>query len=63
MPLPATLEEEVRIVTDRSLAAAERMQLPPVKQDPAAEITRLVTIFRELRSGRTEDGRTHLKST
>ncbi len=61
MPLPATLEEEVRIVTDRSRAAAERMQLPPVKQDAAAEITRLVTIFRELRNGRTEDGRTQLK--
>ncbi len=62
MPLPATLEEEVRIVTDRSRAAAARMELPPVKQDAAAEITRLVTIFRELRSGRTEDGRTQLKS-
>ena len=62
MPLPATLEEEVRIVTDRSRAAAERMQLPPVTQDAAAEITRLVTIFRELRSGKTEDGRTQLKS-
>ncbi|MGB3800541.1 MAG: AAA family ATPase [Lewinella sp.] len=62
MPLPATLEEEVRIVTDRSRAAAERMQLPPVKQDAATEITRLVTIFRELRNGRTEDGRTQLKS-
>ena len=62
MPLPATLEEEVRIVTDRSRAAAERMQLPPVQQDAAREITRLVTIFRELRSGRTEDGRTQVKS-
>ena len=62
MPLPATLEEEVRIVTDRSRAAAERMQLPPVQQDAAREITRLVTIFRELRSGRTEDGRTLVKS-
>ncbi|MCP9236617.1 AAA family ATPase [Lewinella sp. JB7] len=62
MPLPATLEEEVRIVTDRSRAAAIRMQLPPVKQDAAAEIRRLVTIFRELRSGRTEDGRTQLKT-
>ena len=61
MPLPATLEEEVRIVTDRSRAAAARMQLPPVKQDAATEITRLVTIFRELRNGRTEDGRTQLK--
>ena len=62
MPLPATLEEEVRIVTDRSRAAAERMQLPPVQKDAAREITRLVTIFRELRSGRTEDGRTQVKS-
>ncbi|THH39793.1 ATP-binding protein [Neolewinella litorea] len=62
MPLPATLEEEVRIVVDRSRAAAERMQLPPVMQDAAAEITKLVTIFRELRNGRTEDGRTQLKS-
>jgi MoxR-like ATPase len=62
MPLPATLEEEVRIVSDRSRAAAERMQLPRVKQDAADEITRLVIIFRELRNGRTEDGRTQLKS-
>jgi MoxR-like ATPase len=62
MPLPATLEEEVRIVTDRSRAAAERMQLPPFEQDAAAEISRLVTIFRELRNGRTEDGRTQVKS-
>ncbi len=62
MPLPATLEEEVRIVTDRSQAAAARMELPPVKQDAVAEISRLVTIFRELRNGRTEDGKTQLKS-
>ena len=62
LPLPASLEEEVRIVSDRSRAAAERMELPPVNKDAAAEITRLVTIFRELRGGRTEDGRTQLKS-
>lgn len=61
MPLPATLEEEVRIVTDRSGAAAAGMELPPIKQDVAAEITRLVTIFRELRNGKTEDGRTQIK--
>jgi hypothetical protein len=41
---------------------AAGMELPPVKKDVAAEITRLVTIFRELRNGRTEDGRTQLKS-
>ena len=62
MPLPATLEEEVRIVSDRSSAAAATMELPPITKDAAAEISRLVTIFRELRSGRTEDGRTQLKS-
>ena len=61
MPLPATLEEEVRIVTDRSSAAAAGMELPPIKKDVAAEITRLVTIFRELRNGKTEDGRTQVK--
>ncbi len=61
MPLPATLEEEVRIVTDRSSAAAAGMELPSVNKDAAKEITRLVTIFRELRNGRTEDGRTQLK--
>ena len=62
MPLPATLEEEVEIVINRAGAAAAGMELPPVKKDVAAEITRLVTIFRELRSGRTEDGRTQLKT-
>ena len=62
MPLPATLEEEVRIVTNRSSAAAAGMELPPIEKDVAAEITRLVTIFRELRNGKTEDGRTQLKS-
>lgn len=62
LPLPATLEEEVKIVTDRSGAAAAGMELPPIKKDVAAEITRLVTIFRELRNGRTEDGRTQLKT-
>ncbi|MEM9930895.1 MAG: AAA family ATPase, partial [Bacteroidota bacterium] len=62
LPLPSTLEEEVRIVTNRSAAAAASMELPPIKKDVAAEITRLVTIFRELRNGRTEDGRTQVKS-
>ena len=61
MPLPSTLEEEVRIVTDRSSAAAAGMELPPIEKDVASEITRLVTIFRELRNGRTEDGRTQVK--
>lgn len=63
MPLPATLEEEVRIVTERSDATAAFKDIATLKsKDTAAEIRRLVTIFRELRSGKTEDGRTKLKS-
>lgn len=62
MPLPASLEEEVKIVATRSQSTAAALKLPINDKDPAVEITRLVTIFRELRSGKTEDGRTKLKS-
>ncbi|MGB3546807.1 MAG: AAA family ATPase [Saprospiraceae bacterium] len=62
MPLPATLDEEVLIVTNRTEAAGPTLSLPPGLPTPDAEIRRLVTIFRELRSGKTEDGRTQLKS-
>ncbi len=61
MPLPATLQEEVRIVEDRvrsGFLAQMRQEIPI----PQREIARLVTIFRELRSGRTEDTREKLKS-
>ena len=61
MPLPATLEEEVKIVKTRVHQIAERLELP-ASAAPVKEIQRLVTIFRELRSGKTEDGRTKLKS-
>lgn len=61
MPLPATLEEEVAIVSNRVEKTSQALQLP-FKAVPAQEIRRLVTIFRELRSGKTEDGRAKLKS-
>lgn len=61
MPLPASVEEEVNIVNHRVAELGQHLQLPPVVA-PIAEIQRLVTIFRELRSGKTEDGRTRLKS-
>lgn len=61
MPLPATLEEEVTIVKNRVEQMDNSTSLPP-EAAPIAEIQRLVTIFRELRSGKTEDGRTRLKS-
>ena len=61
LPLPATAEDEVRIVTQRVAALGRSLELPEVP--PAAEeIRRVVTVFRELRSGTTEDGRTKLKS-
>ena len=61
LPLPATEEDEVRIVTSRVSELASALELPPV---PTAveEIRRVVTVFRELRSGVTADGRTTVKS-
>ncbi|HEX6499748.1 MAG TPA: AAA family ATPase [Micromonosporaceae bacterium] len=61
LPVPATAEEEVEIVSRRVAALGAALELPEV---PAAaeEIRRVVTVFRELRDGVTEDGRTKLKS-
>jgi MoxR-like ATPase len=60
LPLPATAAEEMAIVSHRVAELGAALELPPV---PAAstEIERVVTIFRELRDGRTVDGRTSLK--
>jgi MoxR-like ATPase len=61
LPLPGTEEEEVAIVARRVESLGRALELPEV---PSAleEIRRVVTIFRELRSGSTADGRTKLKS-
>ena len=61
LPLPDSLEEEVNIVQTRVAQIGQSLELPD-GQTPLDEIRRLVTIFRELRSGKTEDGRTQLKS-
>lgn len=61
MPLPASLEEEVTIVKNRVAQIGSTLELPP-KAAPIEEIRRLVAIFRELRSGKTEDGKRKLKS-
>jgi MoxR-like ATPase len=61
MPLPATLEEEVEIVRQRVAQLGDSLELPP-QAAPVEEIKRLVTIFRELRSGKTQDGLRKLKS-
>ncbi len=61
MPLPGGHKEEVEIVRTRTAQLGRQLGLPE-KTETVAEITRLVTIFRELRSGKTEDGRLQLKS-
>lgn len=61
LPLPATLDAEVEIVQNRVAALGKALELPP-EAAPLQEIRRLVTIFRELRSGKTEDGREKVKS-
>jgi MoxR-like ATPase len=61
LPVPAGIEEEVDIVSRRVAALGKALELPELP--PAIdEIRRVVTIFRELRNGATEDGRTKLKS-
>lgn len=61
LPTPATLDEEVDIVERRVASLGRALELPAEK--PALEeIRRIVTIFRELRDGVTEDGKTKLKS-
>jgi MoxR-like ATPase len=61
LPLPRTLDEEVEIVRSRVESIGRALELPA--EPPAlAEIRRVVTIFRELRDGKTLDAQTKLKS-
>jgi MoxR-like ATPase len=61
LPLPASAEDEVDIVARRVDQIGTTLQLTDATAG-LEEIRRVVTIFRELRSGRTDDGRTKLKS-
>ena len=61
LPTPETADEEVEIVRRRVEALGRALELPA--EPPAlGEIRRIVTIFRELRDGKTQDGKTKLKS-
>lgn len=61
LPLPASADEEVDIVHQRVQSLGRALELPAEK--PALEeIRRVVTVFRELREGKTLDGKTKLKS-
>jgi len=61
LPVPASEAEEVQIVIKRVGELGRALALPaepPVLQ----EVRRVVQIFRELRNGQTEDGKTRIKS-
>ena len=61
LPTPATLETEVAIVRKRVQELGTNLEL---KAAPPSEeaVTQVVTIFRELRSGQTLDGKNKLKT-
>lgn len=61
LPLPDTLEQEVEIVRTRVASLRAALELPADLKS-LAEIERVVTVFRELRSGVTSDQRTTIKS-
>jgi len=60
LPTPATAEQEIDIVRQRVTALGHALEIPA--EPPALEqIRRVITVFRELRDGKTEDGKTKLK--
>lgn len=61
LPVPDSMAEEIEIVERRVVSLGQALELPAEK--PALEeIRRVVTVFRELRSGVTTDGKTKVKS-
>jgi MoxR-like ATPase len=68
LPVPASAEQEVDIVARRVAQLGRSIGLPEAQQrgdeeaGGAAEIRRVVTVFRELRQGVTEDGLAKVKS-
>jgi MoxR-like ATPase len=61
LPVPETIEEEVSIV-ERRVGDLGRALALPIEKPALDEIRRVVTVFRELREGKTLDGKTKLKS-
>jgi len=61
LPVPESAEQEVEIVTRRVAQLGRSIGLPETPPG-AEEIRRVVTVFRELRQGVTEDGRSKVKS-
>jgi MoxR-like ATPase len=62
LPSPATLEEEIQIVVKRVPEIGNSLTLPPI-QSPDKELARIVSMFREIREGKTLNGKTKLKTS
>lgn len=62
LPAPANVEEETGIVMKRVNEIGTNLSLPPI--EPAdKELARIVVLFRELREGKTLNGKTKLKTS
>ncbi len=62
LPAPADMDTEINIVSARAAQLAESFGLTASLPDRTA-VERVVTVFRELRSGQTLDGQIKLKTT
>lgn len=62
LPSPSSVEEETGIVVKRVSEIGTNLTLPPI--EPAEkELARIVVLFRELREGKTLNGKTKLKTS
>lgn len=61
LPVPETMKEEIEIVRQRVESLGRALEIP-AEAPPNEELQRIVTVFRELRDGKTIDGKTKLKS-
>jgi MoxR-like ATPase len=60
LPVPDSMDDEVTIVQQRVSQMGRALDLP-VEKPVMEEIRRVVTVFRELREGKTADGKSKLK--
>ncbi len=60
LPVPDSMDEEVGIVQRRVAQLGRTLEIP-AEQPAVEEIRRIVTVFRELRDGKTLDGKSKLK--
>jgi len=62
LPSPGTLEEETQIVVKRVNEIGNNLRLPAI-QPADKELARIVVLFREIRDGKTLNGKIKLKTS